>query len=128
MEFDKHVFISYAHIDNQPLTSKEKGWISRFHDSLRSVLSTRLGLRPRFGGTKASWERCLSREIVGQFPQTALLVSVLTPRYVDSDWCTREVREFCRIAQQFGGLVVNNKSRVFKVIKMPVDIEGPYPR
>jgi hypothetical protein len=41
--FEKHVFISYAHINNQPLTPEQKGWISRFHASLEALLSMRLG-------------------------------------------------------------------------------------
>jgi hypothetical protein len=47
----------------------------------------------------------------------------VTPRYLNSEWCTREAREFCLTAQQTGGLVVGNKSRVFKVIKTPVDVQ-----
>jgi len=34
MTFEQHVFISYAHIDNQPLTTGQQGWISQFHASL----------------------------------------------------------------------------------------------
>jgi hypothetical protein len=68
-----------------------------------------------------------AEEIVGQFPHTALLVSVLTPRYVNSAWCTREVQEFCKSAQQTGGVVVENKARIFKVIKTPVDTEESLP-
>ena len=43
MGFEKHLFISYAHIDNQPLTPEQQGWISRFHASLKAMLSMRLG-------------------------------------------------------------------------------------
>jgi hypothetical protein len=60
-------------------------------------------------------------EIVARFKQSAVLVSIVTPRYLNSEWCTREASEFCQSAQQTGGLVVGNKSRVFKVIKTPVD-------
>jgi hypothetical protein len=41
--FKKDLFISYAHIDNQPLTPEQKGWISRFHASLEALLSMQLG-------------------------------------------------------------------------------------
>ena len=34
MAFEKQVFISYAHIDNEPLSEKQQGWITRFHASL----------------------------------------------------------------------------------------------
>ena len=52
-----------------------------------------------------------AREIVEQFPHTALLVLVLTPRYLNSEWCTRG-QEFCKSAQHTGGLVVENKARI----------------
>jgi hypothetical protein len=52
---------------------------------------------------------------------------VLTPRYVGSEWCAREVREFCDRAGQTGGVIVSNKSRIIKVIKTPVDSESALP-
>ncbi len=128
MEFAQHLFISYAHIDNQPLTSEEQGWISRFHKSLESALSMRLGAPAKiWRDEKLRGNDVFAEEIVEQFPRTALLVSVLTPRYVNSAWCTREVREFCERAEQTGGVVVENKARIFKVIKTPVDTEAALP-
>jgi hypothetical protein len=127
-EFETHLFISYAHIDNQPLTPEQQGWISRFHASLEALLSMRMG-RPAqiWRDRKLAGNDVFAAEIVARFPNTALLVSVLTPRYVASDWCTREVQEFCKVAEQRGGLVIDNKSRVIKVIKSPVDSEGQLP-
>ena len=43
MEFQRHLFISYAHIDNVPLTEHQQGWISRFHDTLSAMLGMRIG-------------------------------------------------------------------------------------
>ena len=43
MGFDKHLFISYAHLDNQPFPPEQQGWITRFHASLEAFLSMRLG-------------------------------------------------------------------------------------
>jgi hypothetical protein len=43
MRFEKDLFISYAHIDNEPLTPEQKGWITRFHASLEALLSMRMG-------------------------------------------------------------------------------------
>src|SRR5260370_12149218 len=128
MSFEKHLFISYAHIDNQPLTPEQQGWVSRFHSSLEAVLSMRMGRKAEiWRDLKLSGNDIFADEIVSQFPKTALLISVLTPRYIQSDWCTREVREFCEVAEQSGGLVVDNKSRVIKVIKTPVDSEAALP-
>lgn len=126
--YTKDLFISYAHIDNQPLTSEHEGWISRFHASLAALLSMRLGQTARiWRDDKLRGNDVFAAEIVDQFAQTALLVSVLTPRYLNSDWCTREIREFCERAKQSGGIVVGNKSRVFKVLKTPVETQESLP-
>jgi hypothetical protein len=128
MNFDRHLFISYAHLDNQPLTPQEQGWITRFHASLSAVLSMRMGRKAEiWRDSKLSGSDTLTPEIVRQLSGTALLVSVLTPRYLESEWCTREVLEFCNTAEKAGGLVVDNKSRVLKIIKTPVDSEAHLP-
>jgi hypothetical protein len=128
MNFAKHLFISYAHLDNAPLTEQQQGWITRFHTSLAALLSMRMGRKAEiWRDAKLTGGDRFENEILLQFPKTALLVSVLTPRYVESEWCTREVREFCKTAEMSGGLVVDNKSRVLKVIKTPVESEAPLP-
>jgi hypothetical protein len=126
--FVTHLFISYAHIDNQPLTPGQQGWISRFHGVLENLLSTRLGANAQiWRDEKLQGTDVFPEEIVAQFAKTALMISVLTPRYLKSEWCTREVAEFCKSAEQSGGLVVDNKSRVVKVLKTPVDAHESLP-
>ena len=122
MSFEKDIFISYAHLDNQPLTAEQEGWISRFHASLEAMLSMRMGSQAKiWRDDKLQGMDIFSKEILDQFRQTAVLLSVLTPRYLNSEWCTREVDEFCKSAELSGGVVVDNKARVIKVIKTPVD-------
>ena len=128
MAFEKHLFISYAHLDNQPLSESQQGWITRFHASLSAMLSMRIGRKAEiWRDSKLSGNDIFADEIVQQFPKTALLISVVTPRYVESEWCTREVREFCKSAETTGGIVVDNKSRVLKIIKIPGGDENPLP-
>ncbi len=128
MSFEKEVFISYAHIDNEPLSEKQQGWITRFHASLMAMLSMRIGRKADiWRDSKLAGNDIFADEIIQQFPKTALLISVITPRYIESEWCTREVREFCKSAETTGGVLVDNKSRVLKVIKIPVDDEKPLP-
>jgi hypothetical protein len=124
MNFEQNLFISYAHIDDQPLTPGEKGWITRFHATLKAILSMRMGREAKiWRDDKLQGNDVFSNEIVARFKQSAVLVSIVTSRYLNSEWCTREASEFCQSAQQTGGLVVGNKSRVFKVIKTPVDTQ-----
>ncbi|MEE8586692.1 MAG: hypothetical protein V3T83_17770 [Acidobacteriota bacterium] len=128
MKFEKHVFISYANIDNQPLPTSQQGWISLFHAALEGMLSTRLGRRAEiWRDPKLTGNDIFANEIVDQFPKTAILVSVLTPRYLESEWCIREIAEFCKAAEKSGGLIVGNKSRALKVVKIPIDSEELLP-
>ena len=126
--FEKHLFISYAHIDNQPLTPRAAGLdqpVSRLSGRhAQHAAGTEGGV---WRDAKLAGNDIFANEIVGAFSRTALMVSVLSPRYVNSDWCTREIRELCEAAGNSGGVVVQNKSRVIKVIKTPIDNEENLP-
>ncbi len=65
--FEKHVFISYAHLDNIPIKQGDEGWVSRLHVSLYSMLSRRLGCEALiWRDTKLKGDDVFSDEIVGQ--------------------------------------------------------------
>lgn len=122
------LFISYAHIDNQPVAADKSGWVTRFHASLDTLLSMRLGKTVRiWRDDKLQGNDKFDAEIVQQFRQTAVLVSVLTPRYLNSEWCTREINEFCQHADATGGIFIDQKARVFKIVKTPVPTETSLP-
>ncbi len=123
MKFNKDIFISYAHIDDEALMEGEPGWISEFHRSLEIRLAQLLGYRPTIWRDKAlDGNHNFSDEILTQLPEIAVLVSIHSPRYVKSDWCVREVNEFHRIAESNIGAMIGTKSRIFKVIKTPVEL------
>lgn len=128
MAFEQHVFISYAHLDNEPLTPGQKGWVSQFHATLQTRLSQWLGEQARiWRDDKLEGNDLFDVKILDQFAKTALLISVLSPRYVKSEWCNRELQAFCTAAEQSGGLAVGGKSRLVKVVKTPVDGSGVLP-
>ena len=124
MNFEKDIFISYAHIDDESISENEKGWITEFHRALEIRLSQLLGERPVIWRDSAlDGNHDYDKEIVSQFPKIAILISILSPRYVKSEWCIKEVEEFYKAAEQNFGPLVNNKSRVFKIVKTPVDLD-----
>ena len=128
MSYEHDLFISYAHIDNQPLTADQVGWVTRFHGTLAAQLSMRLGSVARiWRDDKLRGNDVFADEIVQKFASTALLVSVLSPRYLASDWCRRELVGFCTEAAREGGLALGNKARVFKVVKTPVTTQSALP-
>jgi hypothetical protein len=52
-----------------------------------------------------------------------VLVSVLSPRYVKSDWCLKEIEEFAGSTAATGGLQIGDKLRIFKVVKTLIPLE-----
>lgn len=124
MKYEGHLFISYAHLDNQPLTPEQEGWVSRFHAALQNILTCRLGHHPRiWRDKKLSGNDAFSSEILQQLPKTEILVSILSNCYIESDWCRKEIEEFCRS----GDVKVGNKLRIIKVLKLPVTTIDPLP-
>lgn len=125
MGFEIDVFVSYAHIDDQVMGEGQTGWISSFHRALEVRLAQLLGQHPKvwrdpkLQGNDVFGDTLLAEKL----PRAALLVSVLSPRYVRSEWCTRELREFLRASEQTGGVRVADKVRVFKVVKTPIPLE-----
>jgi hypothetical protein len=121
MKFAKHVFISYGHVDNIATSDDEKAWVTRFHNDLTVYLSTNLGRDAEiWRDDRLHGNTIFEKEIVSQFPHTAALVTVLSRRYLESDWCHRELESFCDVAEHNGGLVVDNKARVLKVMLRPL--------
>ncbi len=124
MEFESDVFVSYAHIDDQALIEGQKGWISSLHRALEIRLAQLRGKEPKiWRDPKLSGNDVFTDKLVDRVHRVALLVSVLSPRYVNSDWCTRELRVFLEASQKSGGLRIGDKIRVFKVVKTQIPLE-----
>jgi len=124
MQFPTDIFISYAHIDDESLIQNQKGWISEFHRALDIRLAQLLGRRPViWRDDSLQGNHVFDKQIVDQFSKVAIMISIITPRYVKSDWCIKEVDEFYNASQTNIGFTVSNKARIFKVIKTPVRIE-----
>ena len=125
MDFDPDLFISYARIDNQSVNLEHDGWVSVFHKALEIRLSQLRGERPKiWRDLKMQGNDYLDDTIFRAVSNTALLISILSPRYVKSEWCMRELKSFCEVATSTDGLRVgNSKARLFKVIKTHLPLE-----
>ncbi|MEM7585652.1 MAG: DUF4062 domain-containing protein [Acidobacteriota bacterium] len=124
VEFDSDIFVSYAHIDDQALIEGQKGWISNLHRALEIRLAQLLGKQPRiWRDPKLQGNDIFADKLVDRLGRVGLLVSVLSPRYVNSDWCTRELREFIRISEAGSGMRIGDKIRVFKVVKTQIPFD-----
>ncbi len=124
MEYEYDLFISYAHIDDLSPFGEEKGWIDLLHERLSVLLAQALGYEPRIwrDGHRLQGNDELSGAIGAGVTRSLLLVPVISPRYVQSDWCNREMEAFHAAQAQQGPLPGSPgfRSRVFKVVKTPL--------
>lgn len=124
MAFEQDIFISYAHIDNLALEEGQEGWIDHFHKALKIRLAQLRGEKPNiWRDLKLNGNDYFSDTILEQFPKVALLVSILSPRYLKSEWCIRELEHFYDAVGQAEGVRIADKSRIFKVIKTDVPFD-----
>ena len=95
------LFISYAHIDDLPISEDQKGWITEFQRILENRLAQLMGEKPKiWRDQKLSGSDIFDEQIVEQFKNTKLMVSILSPRYIKSEWCNKEITEFYKNAEE----------------------------
>lgn len=115
--FEHDLFISYANLDNKSSHSLSNGWIEALHNRLNDRLGDLLGRQPNiWRDLKLRGNDEFSEEILRILSQSAIFVSIISPRYIKSEWCLKELQKFHKQAAS-SGVYVDNKSRIFKVIK-----------
>jgi hypothetical protein len=122
-DFDIDIFISYAHSDDAPLIKGEEGWVSKFHRALEVRLGQLMKDPKILRDLKLQGNDEFSEEIISKLRKSKILVAIISPRYLQSQWCMKELREFIKTAQSSGGIYVGNKSRIFKIAKTYVPHE-----
>lgn len=120
MPFTHDIFISYGHLDDEDPAGDLKGWVDLLVERLPILVNNNLGYKPKIWRDEHSLSRHnpLTAAISDSVSQSLLLVPVVSPRYVQSDWCRRELETFCATAPPPNAPAAC--SRVFKVIKTPL--------
>ena len=123
-DYEVDIFISYAHNDNQALIEGQRGWVDIFHQALERRLQVHLGAKPTiWRDPRLQGNEYFADSLDEQVPKSAILISVLSPSYMNSEWCKREMQLFTRIATESGGVRLGNKARIIKVEKIYVPLE-----
>ena len=105
--YKNDVFISYSHIDNQFFGDPRGGWVDIFHEQLQNFVNVHVGRRTKVWRDKRLMgAEVFSDEIEQQLRSSAVLVSVISPGYMQSEWCNRELLGFTKAAQDRGSLRV----------------------
>jgi hypothetical protein len=125
---DDDIFVSYPHVDDQPLLDDTKGreqpvgWVATFVTLLSKLLAQKFGRAEAFSvwfdANNLRGNHTVTDEIAARVRRAALFVAILSPGYIASKWCQDEARLF--------GLTPGDlKRRVFVVHLRGEDIAVP---
>jgi hypothetical protein len=127
MHYDGDAFISYAHLDNAELAVGHTGWVEGLHRALQIRVGQLLGKHTEiWWDPKLRGNDVFENTLIERLNRVASLISIVSPRYVRSEWGRREIEAFVQAAAQQGGVTIGDKSRLFKVLKTPVPL-GEHP-
>ena len=122
--YPNDLFISYAHIDNAFFPGGTKGWIDMLHERLEIRLAQLLGEKPNiWRDRKLRGYDDFEETLVIELSRSAILLAVVTPRYVDSPSCRSEIENFFRLAAERDRLQLGDKRCVFKIVKTYVPLQ-----
>jgi len=117
--FKHDVFISYAHVDDEPLLDEVEGWVAHFHQKLQARLARLLGRLevfslwrdPKLQGND-EWEDTIDAAC----RNSAVGIFILSPGFLKSDWCRRELDFFAGTEKAQKQARRTGRSRLFKVV------------
>lgn len=115
------IFISYSHVDNATVSNQGPGWIEQFYMNLNLYLSKRIG---KMDVVKIWWD---SRKLDGSIlfdqsieegiRQSAIMISLMSPAYLSSDYCKKELDLFSKKAMAESlGPKIGDRSRLLNIL------------
>lgn len=113
----RDIFVSYAHVDNDPMPGVERGWVTLFVEGLKKSLAREIGRRDGFDlwmDYELRGNARVTSEIAQIVGGARTLLLFLSKGYLESQWCARELEVFLSRAEAIEG-------RIFVVSLSPTD-------
>ena len=116
--FKHDVFVSYAHADDKPRGGDPQGWVTKLREDLEATVE-QFGLR-EFSVYQDYQGLAPNLPLTGQLmlamEESAVLLLILSPAYIESEWCQREKNAFL-------GRIDPSSGRVFVAERRPPGAE-----
>jgi hypothetical protein len=95
--YDHDVFVSYAHLDNQG----EPAWVTNLVRHLETEVKKRLGAKDLriWIDHDLDGNHPLSQQIMQVVRRSATILPIVSPSYIESEWCARERNAFLGVAR-----------------------------
>jgi hypothetical protein len=111
------IFFSYSHLDNNPLSVQDQGSISLLHKDLETRVTQLRGRAVSFWrDSRLEGNNFFATTIEDTLSDCQLLIAFISPLYLNSEWCQRELRAFLRAAGHRISGNTGHLSRVFPVL------------
>jgi hypothetical protein len=120
------VYISHSRVDNDRMLGQERGWVDVLYDAVHSRLSQLIGQEVRIfydGGVSIQAGTSFGPRVSEAIQDARVFLVLVSPSYLRSEWCRRELELFVHAAERSGGLLVGTRSRIVKVNRFPVPHE-----
>jgi predicted Ser/Thr protein kinase len=115
------VLLNYAAIDDYPLQDGKPGWVSQLHRNLEVRMEQLSGEKVRIARLpEDAISPLIEAELLQHVPQAKAMISVVSPPFMNSPLCRREVEQFWHGGEGTGGRYIEKKSRLLKVLKTAV--------
>ncbi|MCX8491968.1 MAG: hypothetical protein ORN54_12970 [Cyclobacteriaceae bacterium] len=113
MAFEIDILITYTEKDNEIVKKSEQGWVTQFKKFLELMLLQVLGTKPNIV-IKSEFDTAIAPAL----GNAAILVSILTKEFAQSDRCLDIIESF------YKATAANTKTnRFFKVLKSPLTLQ-----
>lgn len=124
-KYENNIFISYTRTDNDEPDAK--GWVTVFYEHLRHFFLRYYGRNRQDPGI---WIDFQNRENVDikettfhNLNNSFILVPLISPSYINSDWCIEELSSFWEKLEKEDGANPQRRLRLFKVLAFPLEEE-----
>ena len=121
MNFEYDILLAYHTQDDQPIGGGSKGWATNFHKFLTTLVEQVSGSKPKIKMVSENDSH------VDLYAQGAILVTILSKEFLNNPTLVNGVRVFASTAKENGTLQMGGLSRIFKVIKFPIDVDSYLP-
>jgi len=118
MNIEQEILLAYHTADDQPIGGgSSKGWVTNFYKFLTTLLEQVSGQVPKIKMVSENDSH------VDLYASSGVLVAILSKEFLNNPALTNGVNLFASTAKESSSLSMVGLSRLFKVIKFPIDVD-----
>jgi len=120
--YEHDVFVSYAHVDNEPLAGVDEGWVSLLAQNIQKLVDRKLGRKDScdlWMDYRLRNHESFTPKLLDAVGKSATLLVVLSSGYLASPWCERERKAFREMVRG------RDSSNIFVVELEPLGSDRP---